>query len=201
MKLVAVLLPGILILSTGCYSVVEQIGGSYSEKHVELVQRDEWIEDARKEFLNEEATVKTRNGLLCDGTIIELTRDSLYMQQKTDGSSLSLQLDQIELIQRPRNVTIQKIGLAGGALTGALIGGAIVAASTPPDTLGGPSPRTDAFMIGMTVGLVVGGVLGLAIGGAATSVTDYQIANHQPRNALSRPDNALPDSAQTETRR
>jgi len=87
--------------------------------------------------------------------------------------------------------------MIGGALIGALVGGAIAMENEEPqiETLG--FNTAFAGMAGAAAGTLIGAVAGVLVVGLATSVTDYRLLGSEAPIRPTRVGGAVPDSAQT----
>jgi len=87
--------------------------------------------------------------------------------------------------------------MIGGALIGALVGGAIAIENEEPqvETLG--FNTAFAGMAGAAAGTLIGAVAGVLVVGLATSVTDYRLLGSEAPIRPTRVGEAMPDSVQT----
>ncbi len=174
MRTPVILLASALVLAVGCSST----------KMVSLDQKEDWIESAHNDLEKKSATVYSTEGHMYEGTVLQLTEDSLYLQDDLARQDQAVPLDHVTLIKRPRNVVAPLGGVLGGALVGGLIGSLVGASETTespyifPAMFEATSHAMSGAFIGGAIGAVaLGGILGLA-----TSVTDYQIISSRSQS-------------------
>lgn len=134
------------------------------------VSRDDlnmWLHQARKDLLDENATVTTTDGLSLDGTVVGLNEDSVVVR---DGDSeTAIDLRSVASIGTSGSIIAPVLGVIGGAALGGAIGYAMA---------GEPDPsKLDLFHgVGETiVGGFIGGFWGGFLGAAVTMGDNYEL--------------------------
>jgi hypothetical protein len=162
-----VLLAALLaILTSGCVTT----------HTVEAERAPQWLPEAQGNLVGNDATVVLWDGSAVEGTISRMTVDSIWLSREPPARPWQASLQEVSLIEQPRETAGVIGGILGGALIGGLIGAGIGAAN--PETSEGYVPvlsETTSGMNGGVVGVLVGAPLGGIIVGLLTRANDYQI--------------------------